>query len=488
MNKLDKANSYIEKNKVPADQRPAFHVTAPVGWINDPNGFSVYQNKYHLFYQYHPYSDVWGPMHWGHCVTQDFIKWEDLSVAIAPDESFDADGCFSGSAIETDRGHILVYTGVYEEKTDGGKQIYQNQCLAFGDGVNYEKFQNNPIIDGDMMPTGFSREDFRDPKIWFDDGTYYLVVGNRKSDGLGQIVLFESENLIDWQYITVLAENDGSYGRMWECPDFFELDGKNVLIVSPQDMRANEYNFYNGNHSIYFVGEYDKKHCKFDCGKAVLLDYGLDFYAPQTLLANDGRRIMIAWMQSWDANIKPAEQRWNGMMTIPRELKLVDGRIYQSPVRELENYRTNHISYQNAEISGECSLDGIKGRVLDLSLEILLGDFNSLSIHIAHNEEYTSCFTYNKADESIEFDRTYSGMIRDAVCQRKMKLENPQKTLKLRFILDKFSAELFVNDGCQTFSTTFYTPLEADDIVFKCDGKAILNIDKFDIQTEQENE
>lgn len=488
MNKLEKANSYIEKNKVPAEQKPAFHVTAPVGWINDPNGFSVYQNKYHLFYQFHPYSDVWGPMHWGHCVTQDFIKWADLPVAIAPDESFDADGCFSGSAIETDGDHILVYTGVYEEETDGGKQIYQNQCLAFGDGVNYKKLQNNPIIDGDMMPAGFSREDFRDPKIWFDDGTYYLVVGNRKSDGLGQIVLFESENLRDWQYITVIAENDGSYGRMWECPDFFELDGKNVLIVSPQDMRANGYNFYNGNHSIYFVGEYDKKQYKFDCGRAVLLDYGLDFYAPQTLLANDGRRIMIAWMQSWDANIKPTEQRWNGMMTIPRELRLVDGHIYQSPVRELESYRTNHIAYQNAEISGECSFEGIKGRVLDLSLEILSGDFDSLSIHIAHNEEYTSSFTYNKADESIEFDRTYSGMIRDAVCQRKMKLESPQKTLKLRFILDKFSAELFVNDGCQTFSTTFYTPLEADDIIFKCDGKAILNIEKFDIQTEQENE
>lgn len=488
MDKLEKANSYIEKNKVPSEQRPVFHVTAPVGWINDPNGFSVYQNKYHMFYQYHPYSDVWGPMHWGHCTTYDFIKWEELPVAIAPDESFDADGCFSGSAIETDKGHILIYTGVCEKEADGKKQIYQNQCLAFGDGVNYEKSDNNPIIDGDMMPAGFSREDFRDPKIWFDDGTYYLVVGNRKSDGLGQIVLFASENLRDWQYITVLAENDGSYGRMWECPDFFELDGKNVLIVSPQDMRANGYNSYNGNHSIYFVGKYDKKHCKFDCDKAVLLDYGLDFYAPQTLLTNDGRRIMIAWMQSWDTNIKPAKQKWNGMMTIPRELKLVNGHIYQSPVRELENYRTKHIAYQNTEISGECSLDGIKGRVIDLSLEVLSGNFNSLSIHIAHNEEYTSSFTYNKSDESIEFDRTYSGMIRDAVCQRKMKLENTQDTLKLRLILDKFSAELFVNDGCQTFSTTFYTPLEADGIVFKCDGKAILNIDKFDIQTEQENE
>ena len=252
-------------------------------------------------------------------------------------------------------------------------------------------------------------------------------------------------------------------------------------------MRACEYKFYNGNHTVYFTGEYDKKHCKFSYDHAVLLDYGLDFYAAQTFFTNDGRRIMIAWMHSWDADIKPVEQTWNGMMTLPRELRLVDGHLYQSPVREFENYRTNHIAYQNAEISGERCFDGIKGRVLELSIEILSGDFNKLSVHIAHNKEYTSCFTYDKADESIEFDRTYSGMIRDAVCQRKMKLENYQKSLKLRFILDKYSAELFVNDGYQTFSATFYTPLEADDIVFQCDGKAILNVEKFDIQTGSED-
>lgn len=487
MNKLEKANNYIEKNRISSEERPDFHVTAPIGWINDPNGFSEYQKEFHLFYQYHPYSDVWGPMHWGHYSTSDFIKWKELPVAIAPDADFDAHGCFSGSAIETDEGHALIYTGLIEKVENGKKQIYQNQCLAFGDGVAYKKFDNNPVIDGNMLPENFSREDFRDPKIWCENDTYYLVAGNRKNDGLGQIVLFKSENLRDWQYVTVLLENNGSYGKMWECPDFFELDEKNVLIVSPQDMRAYEDKFYNGNHAIYFVGQYHKKDCKFDYDKAALLDYGLDFYAPQTLLTEDGRRIMIAWMQSWDTNIKPVEQKWNGMMTLPRELRLIDGHLYQMPVHELNQYHTNHVSYQNAEISGVCSFDGIKGRTIDLSVEVMPGNFNSLSIHIAHNDEYTSYFTFNNTEQSIEFNRTYSGMVRDAVCQRKMKLDNPRDTLKLRLILDKFSAELFVNEGYQTFSTTFYTPLEADEIVFKCDGKAILNIDKFDIKTEVED-
>ena len=482
MNQLKKADSYIEKNMVPKDQKPAFHVTAPVGWINDPNGFSEYRNKYHLFYQHHPYSDAWGPMHWGHCTSCDFIKWEDLPEALAPDESFDKNGCFSGSALETDEGHALVYNGVIEKDENGKKSVFQNQCLAFGNGENYIKYDGNPVIDGNQLPESFSREDFRDPKIWFDDGSYYLVAGNRKGDGFGQVVLFRSPDLKSWQYVTVLAENDGTYGKMWECPDFFELGDQHVLIVSPQDMRAVGNKYYNGNHVLYFLGQYNKTNCQFDYSEGVMLDFGADFYAAQTLLTNDGRRIMIAWMQSWDINIKPAEQRWNGMMTVPRELSLINGHLYQRPVRELENYLVNPIHYQNTEISGEVSLPGIKGRVLDLSAEVLSGDFKKLSIHIAHNDEYTTCFTYNPEEQSIEFDRTYSGMRRDVVSQRKMKIDNPQSTLKLRIILDKYSAELFVNDGYQTFSATFYTPLEADEIVFKCDGKAILNIEKSDIR------
>ena len=482
MNQLKKADSYIEKNMVPKDRKPAFHVTAPVGWINDPNGFSEYRNKYHLFYQHHPYSDAWGPMHWGHCTSCDFIKWEDLPEALAPDESFDKNGCFSGSALETNEGHALVYTGVIEKDENGKKSVFQNQCLAFGNGENYIKYDGNPVIDGNQLPESFSREDFRDPKIWFDDGSYYLVAGNRKGDGLGQVVLFRSPDLKSWQYVTVLAENDGTYGTMWECPDFFELGDQHVLIVSPQDMRAVGNKYYNGNHVLYFLGQYNKTNCQFDYSEGVMLDFGADFYAAQTLSTNDGRRIMIAWMQSWDINIKPAEQRWNGMMTVPRELSLINGHLYQRPVRELENYLVNPIHYQNTEISGEVSLPGIKGRVLDLSAEVLSGDFKKLSIHIAHNEEYTTCFTYTPEEQSIEFDRTYSGMRRDVVSQRKMKIDNPQSTLKLRIILDKYSAELFVNDGYQTFSATFYTPLEADEIVFKCDGKAILNIEKSDIR------
>lgn len=178
------------------------------------------------------------------------------------------------------------------------------------------------------------------------------------------------------------------------------------------------------------------------------LDEGLDFYAPQTMQPPDGRRIMIGWMQSWDSNIRPADQKWSCMMTLPRELRIEDGKIRQRPVREMERYHRNAVCYQNKEISGSCQMEGIRGRVLDMTVEI---------------------------------DRTYSGMVRDAIAIRKAKLKTSADKLELRIILDKYSAEIFLNDGQQVFSSTFYTPMEADGISFVCDGKAVVNIKKYEM-------
>ena len=201
MDQLKKANEYVKQNRIPKEELPVFHVTPPCGWMNDPNGFSVYQGKTHLFYQFHPYSTVWGPMHWGHYETEDFVKWTELPAALAPDQAYDEAGCFSGSGIETEKGHLLVYTGVMEKEEDGQKYTYQNQCIALGDGKAYNKLAQNPVVTGDMLPKGFSREHFRDPKIWKEDDGYYMVVGNKTDQGKPQVVLFHSENAVEWEYV-----------------------------------------------------------------------------------------------------------------------------------------------------------------------------------------------------------------------------------------------------------------------------------------------
>ncbi len=167
--------SYIDP-----ESRPCFHLTPRAGWMNDPNGFSYYQGAYHLFYQYNPYATAWAAMHWGHAVSKDLLHWEYLPAALAPDEPYDdKSGCFSGSAIELPDGHqLLIYTGVGagRRKPDGRMGDRQTQCLAVGDGADYVKYEENPVIGSENLATGASIEHFRDPKIWrCEDGTYRCV-------------------------------------------------------------------------------------------------------------------------------------------------------------------------------------------------------------------------------------------------------------------------------------------------------------------------
>ena len=169
------------------------------------------------------------------------------------------------------------------------------------------------------------------------------------------------------------------------------------------------------------------------------------------------------------------------MMTVPRELHIEQGRILQNPVREIENYHRNAVYYQNKEISGNCQMEDIHGRVLDMTVEIVRGDFHQFTISFAQNERYHTDFTIQKDSKMIEMNRTYSGMVRDAAAIRKSKIKTSTYKLQLRLILDKYSAEIFLNDGQQVFSSTFYTPLEADGIRFICDGKAVVNIEKYEI-------
>lgn len=487
-NLLEKVRK-IEQNgfsQISAESRPVYHLSSPMGWMNDPNGFSVYKKDYHLFFQYHPFSNEWGPMHWGHCKSTDFIKWDYLPIAMAPDQSYDEGGCYSGSALQEGEEHILFYTGVIDHYLDDGSHHYsQVQCIAKGDGINYKKYQGNPVITGLDLPPGSNIKEFRDPKVWKEGTTYYLIAGNQDEDGYGQVLLFQSDNLKKWNFLNVLDKSNGEYGKMWECPDFFSLEDTQILLVSPQNMRAKGYEFHNGNNSMFIYGDYNNTTYQFKRKKIFSADYGLDFYAPQTLLTSDGRRIMIGWMQSWDAKFMKDFLNWSGMMTIPRELQIKNEKIYQSPVRELENYHKNLIKYEQCKITEAVTLKGIKGRVIDLQVKLTEFNFHHFTIHFAHNEEYEMLLQYNHRRKCLTVDRTHSELLRDVVCRRKMDvepiMEEQKEVLKLRLLLDKHSIEVFINDGEKVMTSVFYAPIEADEIIFDTDGIASIDVIKYDI-------
>jgi len=217
---IRKANQYIDENRERVNQqyRGAFHLLPPIGWMNDPNGFVYFRGEYHLFYQFYPYDSVWGPMHWGHAKSKDLLHWEELPVALAPSESYDKDGCFSGSAIVKDDKLYLLYTG----HVDDEEKREETQCLAVStDGITFEKIPTNPVIHAHHIEGIADIADFRDPKVFEYQGSYYAVVASKTPDERGQILLFASSNLVDWTFTSVLLEGEKGQGIMWECPDFF---------------------------------------------------------------------------------------------------------------------------------------------------------------------------------------------------------------------------------------------------------------------------
>lgn len=491
---LLEARKYEETTEtlIGKEDRPIFHLSTRTGWMNDPNGFSVYKGEYHLFYQYHPYDSHWGPMHWGHAVSTDLLCWRYLPAALAPDTLYDKDGCFSGSAITLDDGRqMLMYTGVCEEpQPDGTKKGIQTQCLAVGDGTDYEKYPENPVLTKNDIPEDASQYDFRDPKVWrVSDGTYRCIVGSRPADGSGQILLYESKDAFHWNFKKIFARNQSRFGRMWECPDFFALDGKWVLLTSPQDMLPQDFEYHNGNGTLCLIGSYDDETETFIEEQDQAIDYGIDFYAPQTILTEDGRRVMIGWMQNWDTcDLHMENRNWCGQMSIPRELSIRNGRLYQEPVRELKQLRHNEVRYQDVLVDGICSLDGIRGRIVELEVEIEPEDKDALyrkfAIRFAQNEIYHTKVSYRLQESTLKIDRKFSGSRRAIIHQRRAKVSAADGKIKLRLILDRYSVEVFVNDGEKAMTATLYTDQEADGISFMADGKVRMNVVKWDLMDE----
>ena len=464
--------------------------------MNDPNGFCFYQGKYHLFYQYYPYEPKWNSMHWGHAVSEDLLHWQYLPAALAPDTPVDKDGCFSGSAVELPDGrHLLMYTGVVEgpRQPNGIKTELQVQCLAVGNGVDYEKYPGNPVLTDADIPAGSSRFDFRDPKVWREtDGTYRCVVGSRPADGSGQILYYSSVDGFHWKFESILAENKNRFGLMWECPDFFQLDGKWVLLTSPQDMLPSGFEYHNGNGSLCLIGGFDKERKSFIQERDQAIDYGIDFYAPQTLLTPDGRRVMIAWMQNWDTlAIASLKTPWFGQMTIPRELSVRDGRLYQRPIRELDALRSGRVSYENVEFEGELTLDGVKGRKVDITITLRPGDeehiYQKFAVWFCQNDAYHTAISFRPQESILKIDRKFSGSRRAIIHQRRCEVPQGHGHITFRMILDRFSVEVFVNDGAQTLTATMYTDQSADGFKFFAVGKISMDIEKYDLDMEDTN-
>jgi beta-fructofuranosidase len=428
--------------------RPLYHFLPPCNWMNDPNGLIQWEGQYHLFYQYNPADAVWGNIHWGHAISDDLVHWRDLPVALAPTPGGpDQDGCWSGCAVDDEGTPVLVYTGVtYRAQHDGGPDAKQVVCLATSqDGlVTWEKYAGNPVIA--MPPAGFSAENFRDPYIWREGDGWYGIIAGGVPDRGGAVLLYRSPDLRCWKYIGLLLVGDASGDSFFECPNFFPLGDKHVLVVGAPHTGG----------SRYYVGTY-ADHTFTVQGQGVL-DYGI-YYAPQVMVDAVDRCIVFAWAREggWEGHRRHDKALrapgWAGVSPLPRVLSLGPGNtLVSQPVPELAALRGEHVHLSDIAVgpADEYVLP-VGGNCMELLAELDPGEAAGcgLKLFCAADGDPALSATYGRARHEILVAN--AAPIRGGGTRSShtapLELAEGEK-LKMHVFLDRSIVEVFANDRC----------------------------------------
>ena len=325
---------------------PQWHLAPVNGLLNDPNGFCQVAGRYHLFYQWNPLACDHTYKCWGHWSSADLLHWRHEPIALMPDEEYDRNGCYSGSAVEFEGALTLCYTGNVKFP-DGGRTAWQCLATENADGT-FRKL--GPVLP---LPEGYTGH-VRDPKVWRQDGRWYMVLGAQDVKQRGKVLLFTASDLREWRLVGEIAGHDvnglANAGYMWECPDLFNVNGRSVFVFSPMELIEDTDGY--ADRAICMLPEFDEKTCTMKFPENwQLLDCGGDLYAPQTMTDADGNRISIAWLRMPE----PVDGIWQGMFCLPRVVDVQNDHIY---FRVLPAIRDGFCKKTDSLVSacGECAM------------------------------------------------------------------------------------------------------------------------------------
>lgn len=410
--------------------RPRYHFMPPANWMNDPNGMIQWNGQYHLFYQHNPNGAFHGTIHWGHAVSRDLVHWEHLPVALTPTPGGpDEDGCWSGCAVDNNGVPTLVYTGIAPEV----------QCITTGSGdlLQWEKAAQ-PVISA--RPDGLELTGFRDPCVWREGDQWLMALGAGIQDVGGAVLLYQSPDLYHWDYLgPILTDDSGLTQEMWECPSLFRLGDKWVLFVSVTPRASVDY----------FVGTFDGR--KFWPETRARLDYGRYFYAPQTLLDENGRRVMFGWI--WEGRSDEAAIRagWSGLQSVPRILSLdAYNRLLVQPAEEMRQLRGAVYSLANIHLTPDKPfVPNVRGDSLEIITEFERGTARQVGLQLftsPDGDEHTT-LTYDFVTSELALDRSRAsladGVDRDT--QTAFLALDAGEPLRLHLFLDRSVIEIFAN-------------------------------------------
>ena len=437
--------------------RPQFHFSPEHGWMNDPNGMVYLDGEYHLFFQYNPYGSMWGNMHWGHAVSTDLNSWTYLPTAIAPDS---LGAIFSGSAvIDVNNTAGFGKNAMVAIYTSAGRVQSQSIAYSTDKGRTFTKYEGNPVIPNPGIP------DFRDPKVfWHNESNQWIMSLATKQT----ITFYGSANLKSWTRLSEFGDGIGSHGGVWECPDLVSLDynGKTkwVLIVSINPGGPN-----GGSATQYFIGDFDGKTFRADALPYPLwMDYGRDNYAGVTwsnIPENDGRKIFMGWMSNWDYANNVPTKNFRSAMTVARELKIANNGkhlvVSNYPVSETKTLRALESAKKDVVVEKEVVLSNLldknKGTYeIEMTLKPQNAGIFGFMLQNSKNEELE--FRFDMTTGFFSIHRHKSGLV-DFEGRFAAGMNAPlvkKDAYKVRVLVDKASAEIFINEGELALTTIFF--------------------------------
>ena len=411
------------------DFYPTYHLAPKTGLFNDPNGLIFDGEKYHIFAQWFPYDAMHGMKHWEHFITRDFQTFEKGDLLI-PDELFESHGCYSGGAILWEDQIVAFYTGNTRRPSDNQRVPHQNIAIFDKTGKLLEK---RCIID--QAPAGYT-EHVRDPKPFITaEGKIRFVLGAQRENLTGTCLVYEMDDLNSTPRLLgelAVQDFDNSHVFMWECPDLFQLGGKDVFIWSPQGKLREETQFQNNYHAIYALGKLDDN--VLNAEHIEELDYGFDFYAPQTVQNSD--RILFGWVGLPDLTYPTDKYKWHSTLTMPRQISVENGVIKQRPI-----VKTGEL--QVVELQGE--ITNLDTCYLQINVEnqpLELTFFGKLKFSY-QNDMVT---LDRSATEQTDLMKQFDGV-------RHVKVE---KLDKIEIFFDRSIVEIFLNNGEKVMTSRFF--------------------------------
>jgi beta-fructofuranosidase len=445
----DNINNYYS-NKDNNIWRNNFHIDMPFGLVNDPNGLSYYDNKFHIFYQWNPFGCEHKTKHWGLITTTDFVNFTKPKIILKPEDWFDKSGCYSGCGLVKDDELKLYYTGNVKGE-DNQRNSYQCVATYHKDGT-VEK--HGVVIE--KQPEGYT-DHFRDPYIFMENEDYYMVIAAQNNDLKGKALIYKSKDSMKWELLGELKTDMKEFGYMWECPNLVKVsENKYAFIFSPQGLESEEFKYQNIFQSGYVIGDLDLKNLELKCHSEFKeLDMGFDFYAPQ-IFKYDNKDIMLAWvgLPDKDSEYPTSDHRWIYSLSMPRVLEYRNNVLYQKPFEQLKKLRQSKLIDDQNLICDNYKLN-LQSRCAEIILSLDMSETDNVEVKFKFKDEYI-LITYDKETQICTIDR--SNMCLGGKGIRKFKLEVKEE-LKLNMYIDNSVIEIYYQDGLEV-TTIMYFPKE----------------------------